>query len=186
MIVILRERVKIGKQDSWKTRRYEWARGQPARYFRQEPMGHEPTNEQGVVALFSMIVRDLGMYIETIGKPHLYRRPRATQIPTIRAAKGAHEATMRDSGLHQLWLVISQLSNIYDTWNCGRKVVQMWCRSSVSPITHQWWNAEKRHNPLFYKGLRSGGFAGSNRRPFDRNLNERQVCRCLYSCCNDR
>ena len=31
-------------------------------------MGHEPTNEQGVVALFSMIVRDLGMYIENIGK----------------------------------------------------------------------------------------------------------------------
>ena len=154
--------------------------------FPPKPMGHEPTNEQGVVALFSMIVRDLGMHIETIGKPHLYRRPRATQIPTICAAKGAHEATMRDSGLHQLWLVISQLSNIYDTWNCGRKVVQMWCRSSVSPITHQWWTAEKRHNPLFYKGLRSGGFAGSNRRPFDRNLNERQVCRRLHSCCNDR
>jgi hypothetical protein len=33
-------------------------------------MGHAPTNEQGVVALFSMIVRDLGMYIETIGKPY--------------------------------------------------------------------------------------------------------------------
>ena len=35
----------------------------------------------------------------------------------------AHEATMRDSGLHQLCLVISHLSNIYDTWNCWRKVV---------------------------------------------------------------
>src|ERR1039458_7250582 len=70
----------------------------------------------------------------------------------------AHEATMRDSGLHQIWLVISHLSNMYDTWNCWRKVVQMWCRSSASPITHQWGTLKKRHNPLFCKGLRSGGY----------------------------
>jgi hypothetical protein len=30
-------------------------------------MAHAPTNEAGVVALFSMVARDMGMYIERIG-----------------------------------------------------------------------------------------------------------------------
>jgi hypothetical protein len=30
-------------------------------------MGHAPTNEQGVVALFAMVARDLGYYIQEIG-----------------------------------------------------------------------------------------------------------------------
>ena len=38
-------------------------------------MTHAPTNEAGVVALFSMVARDLGCYIQEIGTglPRLHR-----------------------------------------------------------------------------------------------------------------